>query len=284
MPSVTLDRSPSGLPTARTRSPTRTPLSSNVAGESRSPASWITARSFRRSAPTSAAECSSPPASVTVKRWAPAVTCALVTTSPAPSKTTPDPRPTADLTWTTWGETRRTTVTNCCWRSVGASRVGRSAASTTSSAATASMAVAASPALRALIRRLSVVGQDEADDLVAGPPRPALTDERQRCAPARPAPWLEAIGKLAQGGRQLGERCPWHATTVCRAMQRGERAWRSADTGSLRGGLAQIRQHGEHAAVLGRRRPEPELVEDARHVLLDGRVAEDEGLGDALVG
>src|SRR3954469_468136 len=138
--------------------------------------------------------------------------------------------------------------------------------------------------LPALMRSLPTVGQRKAADLVAVPPRPALTDERQRCAPARPAPWLEAIGKLAQGGRQLGERCPWHATTVCRAMQRGERAWRSADTGSLRGGLAQIRQHGEHAAVLGRRRPEPELVEDARHVLLDGRVAEDEGLGDALVG
>src|SRR4051812_20110935 len=82
--------------------------------------------------------------------------------------------------------------------------------------------------LPALIRRLSIVGQDEADDLVAGPPRPALTDERQRCAPARPAPRLEAIGKLAQGGRQLGERCPWHPRTVRRALQRGERAWRSA--------------------------------------------------------
>src|SRR4051812_15142368 len=211
MPSVTLERRPSGLPTARTTSPTRTPLSSNVAGESRAPASRITARSCCGSAPTSAAECSSPPASVTVKRCAPRVTWALVTTLPPPSKTTPDPRPTPDLIWTTWGETRRTTLTNCCWRSAGAPRLGRSGASTTSSATTtASVAAAANRTLGALIRTLHVFGQYEADALVASPPRPGLTDERQRCASPRSAPRLHAVGERSQGGRQLGEHCPSH--------------------------------------------------------------------------
>ena len=49
------------------------------------------------------------------------------------------------------------------------------------------------------------------------------------------------------------------------------------------GELAQVGQYGEHAPMLGRRRPEAELVEDAGHVLLDRRLGDDQRLGDALI-
>jgi hypothetical protein len=49
------------------------------------------------------------------------------------------------------------------------------------------------------------------------------------------------------------------------------------------GRAAHVRQHREHAPVLGRRRREPELVEDARHVLLDGRLGHEQVVGDADV-
>jgi hypothetical protein len=54
--------------------------------------------------------------------------------------------------------------------------------------------------------------------------------------------------------------------------------------GAEMGALVQVGKHGEHAPVLGLGRIELELVEDARHVFLHGRLADDECLGDAVVG
>src|SRR5215217_2032290 len=53
---------------------------------------------------------------------------------------------------------------------------------------------------------------------------------------------------------------------------------------SVLAAVAQVRQDGEHAPVLGGRLPEAELVEDTSDVLLDGGLGDDERLGDAAVG
>src|SRR5207237_4976838 len=45
----------------------------------------------------------------------------------------------------------------------------------------------------------------------------------------------------------------------------------------------QVREHREHAAMVLRRRGEPELPEDARHVLLDRAWRDEEPLADRLV-
>src|SRR4051812_18809063 len=93
MPSVTLERSPSGFPRASTMSPTATcDESANVAARGLAPAMRITARSLAASRPMAVAGWLSPDASVTTKRVAFPTTCALVTTSPRASKTTPEPR------------------------------------------------------------------------------------------------------------------------------------------------------------------------------------------------
>src|SRR5215471_14689310 len=46
---------------------------------------------------------------------------------------------------------------------------------------------------------------------------------------------------------------------------------------------AQVREHCEHAPVVFGGGGEPELLEDARHVLLDRAFGDDEAFGDALV-
>src|SRR6185436_9542251 len=110
MPSVTLERSPSGLPRASTMSPTATcDESAKVAGRGRAVAMRITARSLAASRPTTFAGWLWPEASVTTRRVACATTCALVTTSPRASKTTPEPRSCGVRICTTDGATARTT-------------------------------------------------------------------------------------------------------------------------------------------------------------------------------
>ena len=83
MPSVTLERRPSGLPIASVRSPTSTSSEfAKIAGRGCAPMMRMTARSIATSLPTSVAGCLSPEASVTANRVALSTTCALVTTSP----------------------------------------------------------------------------------------------------------------------------------------------------------------------------------------------------------
>src|SRR3954454_14567749 len=51
----------------------------------------------------------------------------------------------------------------------------------------------------------------------------------------------------------------------------------------LDGLAAQVREHGQDAAVVVLARAEPELHEDGGHVLLDGALADEEALADGLV-
>jgi hypothetical protein len=88
--------------------------SAKVAGRGRAPAMRITARSFATSRPMTVARWLSPEANVTTKRLALPTTCALVTTSPPASKTTPEPRSCGVSICTTEGETAFTTLTSCC--------------------------------------------------------------------------------------------------------------------------------------------------------------------------
>src|SRR3954451_12351895 len=159
MPSVTLERSPSGLPRASTMSPTSTcEESANVAGRGRAPTMRITARSFATSRPTAVAGWLSPEASVTTNRVAFPTTCALVTTSPRASKTTPEPRSCGVRIWTTDGETALTTLTRSCCSEVdpaadasGATLVTSSPGSLLPHAATTTATPASATVIRCLV-------------------------------------------------------------------------------------------------------------------------------------
>jgi hypothetical protein len=92
MPSVTLERRPSGLPIASARSPTFSfDESANRAGLRPVSVVRMTARSLAAKAPRSVARCRVPSCVVTVNVRAPETTWAFVTMSPSPSNTIPDP-------------------------------------------------------------------------------------------------------------------------------------------------------------------------------------------------
>src|SRR3954447_11117694 len=108
IPFVTVAASPRGLPMASTISPTRALVeSANVAGLSPwPPETRITARSLAGNEPTSVA--GRGPGEPDVSTWnclSDPVTCALVTTSPLSSYTTPEPRPVLLWISTTEGST-----------------------------------------------------------------------------------------------------------------------------------------------------------------------------------
>jgi hypothetical protein len=84
--------------------------------------------SWARSLSTMLAGCVSPAGSVTVHECAPLITCALVTTSPRPLKTIPDPRLCPHRTCTTAGETLRMTFTICFSTAVAEAGAGTAAA------------------------------------------------------------------------------------------------------------------------------------------------------------
>ena len=79
---------------------------------------WTTARSSGANLPTMVALYVRPVGSVTLSELAPATTCALVTTSPLWSNTTPDPSPWLVETCTTSGDVRLMTLMKLSWRSV----------------------------------------------------------------------------------------------------------------------------------------------------------------------
>src|SRR6478672_11813676 len=159
MPSVTLERSPSGFPRASAMSPTSScEESANVAGRGRAPAMRTTARSFAASRPTVVAGWLSPDARVTTTRRAFPTTCALVTTSPRASKTTPEPRSCAVSICTTEAETALTTLTSCCCSEValladasGATRATSSPGPPPPQAATTAAAPASATVMRGLV-------------------------------------------------------------------------------------------------------------------------------------
>src|SRR6185312_13707815 len=94
IPSVTLERNPSGFPIAIARSPTWSlEESAKVAGFRWAPEILITARSSGGNEPTSPAGYRVPFEVVTVNDVAPLTTWLLVTTSPAASRTIPEPSP-----------------------------------------------------------------------------------------------------------------------------------------------------------------------------------------------
>src|SRR5690242_15309508 len=120
MPSVTLERRPSGLPIAIAKSPTSSLLeSANAAGASFAPETRTTARSSGAKRPTSDAPYECAPA-VTVYGPPPATTWLFVTMSPFVSKTTPEPSPPGFWIWTTDGESSCTTAVIARWNASAA--------------------------------------------------------------------------------------------------------------------------------------------------------------------
>ncbi len=89
--------------------------SAKLAGE-RLASTWTTARSSGGKEPTRVPSYCLPAEVVTRKAVALPTTWALVTMSPFPSKTTPEPRPAGVVIWTTLGLTALTTWTKVCSR------------------------------------------------------------------------------------------------------------------------------------------------------------------------
>src|SRR4051794_22532734 len=93
-PAVTEPARPSGLPTATTSWPTRSPEASpSSAGGGVAERARTTARSVNGSAPTTSTSASPPSLKTARPRVAPATTCALVSSSPSSVNTTADPPP-----------------------------------------------------------------------------------------------------------------------------------------------------------------------------------------------
>ena len=116
MPSVTLERKPSGLPTASAIWPTWSlEESANLAALRPGASTWITARSSAAKVPTSVPLTCLPLARVTLKVFEVPTTWLFVTMSPLASKTMPEPSPSEVWIWTTEGSTALTTPSYSCW-------------------------------------------------------------------------------------------------------------------------------------------------------------------------
>ena len=120
IPSVTLERRPSGFPIAIAKSPTWRALeSANAAGVRCRPDTRTTARSSGGKRPTSDAPYECAPA-VTVNGPLAPTTWLFVTMSPFESKTTPEPSPCGLWIWTTDGDSLCTTAVTACWKASAA--------------------------------------------------------------------------------------------------------------------------------------------------------------------